>query len=254
VTRERASDKRPARPVAVERARAPGDKRAEAKSGAKRARADMYRRLILDAAEQVLAERGYEEAKMQEIAQRAGIALGTLYTVFPGKSEINAAIQEQRGREILERIYRSIQGYSGVVDACERGIDAYVRALVERPSFLRMHLRDGLSWTSPGSDWSGEELATWERGVSLAVGLLQAGIERGFLYAESRPEVLLKMMVAAHQVQLQDWLERGADGQEVDALITRMQHHFVRAFVQPGARERPEARSQQRARTGGKSA
>ena len=201
------------------------------KSEAKRAKVDMYRRLIPEGAERVFAERGFDEAKIQDIAQAAGIALGTLYTVFPGKNEIYVAIQEQRGREIIESIYRAIQGYDGVVDACMRGIDAYVRSLVERPNFLRMHLREGLSWTDPSNLRSGEEVATLERGMTLAVGLLQLGIDRGFFHDETRPEVLLKMMVAAHQVQLRDWLDRGAKGPEVDALIGRMQSHFTRAFV-----------------------
>jgi AcrR family transcriptional regulator len=208
-----------------------GAKRADAKDGAKRAKTEMYRRLILEAAEQVLSERGYDEAKIQEIAQHAGIALGTLYSVFPGKTEIYGAIQEQRGQEILERIQRAIHGHEGVVDACKRGIDAYVRALAERPAFLRMHLREGLSWTSRSSLRSGEEVATWERGMALAITLLQAGIDRGYLHAESRPELVLKMIVATHQVQLQDWLERGGKAEEIEPLIARMQHHFVRAFV-----------------------
>jgi len=205
--------------------------RVNPKAGVKRAKAEMYKKLILEAAEQVFALHGYDESKIQDIAQSAGIAPGTLYTVFPGKVEIYGAIQEQRGREMIETIYRAIQGYDGVVDACRRGIDAYVRMLAGRPAFLRMHLRDGLSWTDPNARRVGEEVATLERGMSLAVNLLQAGIERGLLYGESRPEVVLKMMVAAHQVQLQDWLDRGADPGEIDALISRMQNHFVRAFV-----------------------
>jgi AcrR family transcriptional regulator len=207
-----------------------GAKSAGPKEGAKRARAEMYRRLIVEAAEPVFAEHGFDEAKMQDIAQGAGIALGTLYSVFPGKSELYAAIQEQRGSEMLEGIAKAIQGYTSVADACARGIDAYVRVLVERPHYLRMHLRDGVSWTDPSSMRSGVELITWERGMSLAIDLLRLGIERGFLLP-NRPELVLKMMVATHQVQLSDWLERGAQASEVEALIADMQRHFVRAFV-----------------------
>lgn len=236
------------------------------KASAKLAKAEMYRKLIVEAAEQVFAERGFDEAKMQDIALAAGIALGTLYTVFPGKVELYGAIQEQRGREMIEgisnalarvgaaRFDRAIQGYDGVVDACRRGIDAYVRVLIERPAFLRMHLRDGLSWTDPSARRTGEELATLERGMSLAVSLLKVGIERGFLHGESRPEVVLKMMVAAHQVQLQDWLDRGAEQTDVGPLIERMQQHFVRAFVveAPGAaaRERASAGAHKPAKQG----
>jgi AcrR family transcriptional regulator len=201
------------------------------KDGVKRAKADMYRRLILDAAERVFAEHGYDEAKIQDIAQGAGIALGTLYSVFPGKTEIYAAIQEQRGQEILQGVQRAVQAQEGVIDTCKRGIDAYVRTLIARPYYLRMHLREKLSWADPSTLRTGVEVATWERGISLAVSLLEAGIARGFLYGESRADVLLKMMIAAHQVQLADWLERGADPAEVTALIERMQRHFVRAFV-----------------------
>jgi AcrR family transcriptional regulator len=205
--------------------------RVSPKDGVKRAKAEMYRRLILEAAEKVFASHGYDDAKIQDIAQGAGIALGTLYTVFPGKTEIYDAIQELRGREILESIYRQIQGYSDFLDAAMRGVDAYVRSLSERPYYLRMHLREGLSWTSREVLKSGEQVATWERGMSLAVDLLKAGIERGLLHADNPPELLLKMMIASHQVQLGDWVERGADTGEVDALIERMQNHFRRAFV-----------------------
>jgi AcrR family transcriptional regulator len=214
--------------------------RVSPKDGAKKAKAEMYRRLVLEAAEQVFASAGYEDAKIQDIAQAAGVSLGTLYTVFPGKAEIYDAIQEQRGPEILESIYRAIQGYEGVYDAAMRGIDAYVRSLAARPHYLRMHLREGLSWTERASLRSGEQVATWERGVNLAVTLLSAGIERGYFHGDNPPELLLKMMVATHQVQIKDWLERGGQVDELDTLIARMQTHFTRAFVRD-AHIRPHA-------------
>lgn len=201
------------------------------KDGAKRAKADMYRRLILQAAEGIFASAGFEDAKIQDIAQGAGISLGTLYTVFPGKTEIYEAIQEQRGPEILESIFRALAGYEGVYDASMRGIEAYVRSLVERPAYLKMHLREGLSWTERESMRSGEQVAVWERGVSIAVGLLQAGIEQGYFHGDNPPELLFKMMIASQQVQIKDWLDRGAMASEVDSLVARMQAHFSRAFV-----------------------
>ena len=205
--------------------------RVSPKDGAKRAKAEMYRRLILQAAEGIFASAGFEDAKIQDIAQEAGISLGTLYTVFPGKTEIYEAIQEQRGPEILESIFRALQGYEGVYDASMRGIEAYVRSLVERPAYLKMHLREGLSWTERSSLRSGEEVAVWERGVSIAVGLLEAGITQGYFHGDNPPELLFKMMIASQQVQIKDWLDRGAVASEVDSLVARMQAHFSRAFV-----------------------
>jgi AcrR family transcriptional regulator len=201
------------------------------KESAKLAKADTYRRLIMEAGEKVFAEHGFDAAKIQDIAQGAGLSLGTMYTVFPGKNEIYTAIQTLRGAEVLQQIQSAMAGYQGVLECTMGGIEAYVRCLVERPYYLRMHLREGLSWTQRSSLRTGEEVATWERGMALAVGLLKMGIERGFFVADNEPAILLKMMIASHQVQLQDWLDTGAQPGTVTALIKRMQDHFRRAFV-----------------------
>jgi AcrR family transcriptional regulator len=201
------------------------------KDAAKRAKLEAYRRLLTEAAEQVFAEHGFDAAKIQDIAQVAGLSLGTLYTVFPGKTEIYAAIQAQRGAEVLREIQASMQGLEGVLERALRGIAAYVKVLVERPHYLRMHLREGLSWAERSFLRTSPEVVTWEQGIALAVGLLRQGIERGVFHAEESPEVLLRMLIASHQAQLQDWLDRGAQPGEIDALIGRMQAHFRRAFV-----------------------
>lgn len=205
------------------------------KESVKRARAEMYRRLILEAAEAEFAAAGFEEAKMQDIAKNAGIALGTLYGVFPGKVEIYEAIQELRGREILEYVARAVQDAGAFDAAALKGIEAYVRCLVDRLNYLRMHLREGLSWADQGTLRSRPQVDTWQRGMSLAVGLMKKGIEVGYLHSDEEPELQMKMLIAAHQVQLRDWLDRGARASEVGRLIERMQTHFRRALLaEPG--------------------
>jgi AcrR family transcriptional regulator len=206
-----------------------------AKDTAKRAKAEAYRRLIADAAQRVFAEHGFEAAKIQDIAQGAGLSLGTLYSVFPGKNEIYVAIRALHGQQVVREVGEALSGQQNALEATLRGIDSYVRCLVRRPYYLRMILREGLSWTQRSWLRTGEEIATWEQGLTLAVALLRAGIERGLLYGDNSPDVLLKMMIASQQVQLLDWVERGADGAEIDALIARMQDHFRRAYVRTDA-------------------
>ena len=45
---------------------------------ARNAKASMYRALIVDAAERLFADRGYENTKIQDIAAESGLSLGTL--------------------------------------------------------------------------------------------------------------------------------------------------------------------------------
>lgn len=61
------------------------------------------RRVILNAAYELFAEKGYTETTMRTLASRAGVGLGTIFKHFPDKpSLLVAAYQEDLGKIILE--------------------------------------------------------------------------------------------------------------------------------------------------------
>lgn len=202
---------------------------ADAKQSARRAKTDMYRRLVLDAAEREFAERGYDETKIQDVARRAGIALGTLYGVFASKGEIYGEVQRRRGAELLQYVSARVAGAGSAARACYLGVDAYVRFMASHLDYLRMHLRQGM-WWAEGLTLTGEQATTFQQGMDLSEGLFRAGIEQGDFYP-GEPRLLVRMMTAAHQVLLKDWVERGARDEELSGLISAMREHFVRAFV-----------------------
>lgn len=60
------------------------------------------RELILNAAEEIIQRRGFKSATMDEIAEKAEVAKGTLYLYFKNKTSIYIAICE-RGSSILNK-------------------------------------------------------------------------------------------------------------------------------------------------------
>ncbi len=64
--------------------------------------------LILQAAEEVLAEKGYYETSIDEIAARVGIAKGTVYLHFPGKEDLVIAILERNAQAIVELVEATV--------------------------------------------------------------------------------------------------------------------------------------------------
>jgi TetR/AcrR family transcriptional regulator, fatty acid metabolism regulator protein len=60
--------------------------------------------LILQAAEEVLTEKGYYETSIDEIAARVGIAKGTVYLHFPSKEDLVLAIFQRDMQQILQSI------------------------------------------------------------------------------------------------------------------------------------------------------
>jgi AcrR family transcriptional regulator len=64
--------------------------------------------LILQAAEEVLMEKGYHETSIDEIASRVGIAKGTVYLHFPSKEDLVIAIFERDMQQLLQYIDTTI--------------------------------------------------------------------------------------------------------------------------------------------------
>lgn len=61
------------------------------------------RRLILDSAYVLFAEKGYEKTTMRALAEKAGIGLGTIFKHFPDKASLLvAAFQEDLNQLILQ--------------------------------------------------------------------------------------------------------------------------------------------------------
>jgi len=64
--------------------------------------------LILQASEEVLLEKGYQDTSMDEIAARVGIAKGTLYLHFTGKEDLILALLEREMQEFLQIIEATV--------------------------------------------------------------------------------------------------------------------------------------------------
>jgi AcrR family transcriptional regulator len=64
--------------------------------------------LILQAAEEVLAEKGYYETSVDEIAARVGIAKGTVYLHFPSKEDLVVAILQRNAREVVALVEAAV--------------------------------------------------------------------------------------------------------------------------------------------------
>lgn len=80
---------------------------------------------ILDAAEALFAERGFDGASMRDLATAAGLQPASLYNHFPGKHALYEAVLERGIRPVLDEIARVAA--AGVP---RDGGDAIVAALV----------------------------------------------------------------------------------------------------------------------------
>ena len=95
---------------------------------------------VLDAAEEVFAERGYAGASTRLIAAQAGIQKRMLFYYFPNKETLYVAVLERLVAGLVE-IHQQFRGDPGPVGLAEAvdGITAFVAA---RPAALRVLVRE----------------------------------------------------------------------------------------------------------------
>jgi AcrR family transcriptional regulator len=92
--------------------------------------------VVLKAAAQVFARRGYAGATTNHIAERAGVSVGSLYEYFPGKDALLVALMEahiREGEAVLTRAAAEIAGRPLTLAGTIRHL---VHAMVE------LHARD----------------------------------------------------------------------------------------------------------------
>jgi AcrR family transcriptional regulator len=69
-----------------------------------RARLDAVRESIVEAASAQVAEAGYASASVQAVAQRAGVATGSVYRHFPSKAELFAEVFRRASQRELDLV------------------------------------------------------------------------------------------------------------------------------------------------------
>ncbi|MGH3281732.1 MAG: TetR/AcrR family transcriptional regulator, partial [Trebonia sp.] len=95
-------------------------------------RTEQTQRALLAAAREVFTKRGFTEASIAEIVERAASSVGSLYHHFGGKSELFIALWQEHQvahEEAASRAVAEARG-RGTTDPCEL-FDAGARAFME---------------------------------------------------------------------------------------------------------------------------
>jgi AcrR family transcriptional regulator len=87
-------------------------------------RAERERQMVT-VAEELFAERGYQAASMDEIAERVGVSKPMLYEYFGSKEGLLVACIRQARAELLAVITGSVEGIANPEDALRAGLIAF---------------------------------------------------------------------------------------------------------------------------------
>jgi AcrR family transcriptional regulator len=102
-------------------------------------------RAVLGAAEAVFAAHGLSGVSMAQIAERAGVAVGTLYNHFRDRETLLAAVIDQRRGDLVARIDRRLEQLEGrpFREQLQGYLDAIFEHFEEHRAFLRVAFEHG---------------------------------------------------------------------------------------------------------------
>src|SRR4051794_30655260 len=202
----------------------------------RRLRAEQRRESILEAANIVFGQRGYDTVRIDDVAAAAGISKALIYEHFHSKQELYGELMNRAALEMLGRIVAGGSRPDAVgATRLELGAVAGFSFVTEQPEAFQMFVRDV---TDPEI---AQQQATLRRGaVAAMVGLMEmeppetrAGLERRNL------EQLAEMVVGGFYA-LGDWWLRNRDA-DVSELISMMINFMWLGLgrMQEGERWRP---------------
>ncbi|RJL24114.1 TetR/AcrR family transcriptional regulator [Bailinhaonella thermotolerans] len=99
---------------------------------------------MLDACAQLLDEIGYDALTTTRIAERAGVAIGSVYQFFPDKRAIAQALTQRNLEVFVSRVGQRFitEEYAGWWAAVDAIIDEYVHMLRHVPGFRSLRFGD----------------------------------------------------------------------------------------------------------------
>ncbi|WP_217237225.1 TetR/AcrR family transcriptional regulator [Streptomyces sp. AC555_RSS877] len=169
-------------------------------------RREATRQKLYEAAVTLIAEQGFSATTVDEIAERAGVAKGTVYYNFASKSVLfeellrhGVQLLSASLREAAEQTAR--QGGSKV-DALDAMIRAGLVFIQTYPSFTQLYVAE--LWRTNRA-WQSTLMVVRQEAVAVVEGVLREGVDNGEFSDEIDVQLTAAALVGMVLVAALDW-------------------------------------------------
>lgn len=105
---------------------------------ATRKRAEQTRKKILDAALEIAADKGFEQARTAEIARRAGVAEGSIYNYFRNKDDLLTHMVREYAGSFLRELSARISSEKDPLRKLHRLIEFHIRFFTQEGNIFQV--------------------------------------------------------------------------------------------------------------------
>jgi|WetSurSiteA1Bulk_404760.scaffolds.fasta_scaffold33205_2 TetR/AcrR family transcriptional regulator len=195
-------------------------------------------RRILDAAMEVFAEVGYEGARVDEIAKRAGVNKAMIYYRIGDKKTLYEEVIHNVFGDIVERISENIQDEFSPEEKFKIYIANIANTMSQHPSFPRIMMREVASGWTNFSEAVIKDIA----GILVLIkGIIDDGVKKG-VFIDIDPIIVhlmaigtmllfnLSMPVRKNFYHLLDGKVKVPDNESFDNIVPQIQRVMLHAL------------------------
>lgn len=164
---------------------------------------DKLRRIKRAARERFLVG-DFDDATTREIAVRAGVALGTLFTYATDKRDLLFLAVNDDLDEIVAKAARTIRDDVPLIDNFVGVFALFYRYFAEQPNLSRLILREMIFYES--GEQARRFLAARERLIALSGEIVRRSIARGEIHSSEEPEFVGWLVFSIYQAEVRRWL------------------------------------------------
>jgi len=175
---------------------------------------------ILDAAEHVFSEKGYERTSMDDIARMASLSRALLYVYFKDKAAIQRGIMLRAGHSLSERFRKAKNtADTGLAQIRAMG-ESYYRFYLDEPDYFSALTKASTAMAEADETQALEMLCSKSELMELMVEAIELGLEDGTMNRQrikSPEQTALYLRGALHGVILLCQSEAGESGDSFPA-------------------------------------
>lgn len=101
--------------------------------------------VIFQAAIEVFADSGFDQAKMDEIAQEAKVAKGTIYYHFKSKEELFVGLMNEGMEKLIEFVTRNMEIESSPAERLEALLRTHIQFFMDNGKLAKLLLNEAFS-------------------------------------------------------------------------------------------------------------
>ena len=134
---------------------------------------------ILDAAELVFSEKGYERTSMDDIARTASLSRALLYVYFKDKAAIQRGIMLRAGHSLFRRFEEARQTADNGLSQIRAMGESYYRFYLEEPDYFSALTKASTAMAEADESQAEEMLCSKSDLMELMVGAIELGLRDG---------------------------------------------------------------------------